>query len=99
MKLLPSSLTKRATALSRTRAADPARDWFVLLALTGILLAASVAWNLWLFSRATNGEQVGHATTTPAVEIQLSQVKALFADRAQEREKYVSGYGFVDPSR
>lgn len=99
MKLLPPSFTKKTTALSRKRAADPMRDWFILLAFTGVLLAASVAWNLWLFSRVTNGKQVGNATTTPAVDIRLSQVKALFAERAQEREKYMHEYQFVDPSR
>jgi hypothetical protein len=77
----------------------PVRDWLVLLSLFTILLFVSVGWNLWLFSQVTSGNQIGTATSTPAIEIQLGQVKGLFEERAVERTRYTTEYRFVDPSR
>jgi hypothetical protein len=77
----------------------PDRDWLVLLVLFTIALAASVVWNLSVFSRITKGQQVGTATVAQPVQLQLGTVTTLFTQRADERARYLSEYRFIDPSR
>ena len=78
----------------------PQRDWLVLLSITGVLLAISVAWNLWLFARVTNGEQIGDQQAQTQVHgAKLDAMNALFERRAQEEGRYLNEYRFVDPSR
>ncbi len=95
-QLLPSMKGKHVTGYgSRLR---PVRDWMVLLVLFSVFLLASLVWNLWLFSQTTKGYKIGSVTPTPAVQIELEQVKTLFAKRAAEQTKYIQEYRFVDPS-
>jgi hypothetical protein len=90
-----SGITKSLKYGARLR---PARDWYVLLVLFSALLGVSIAWNLWLFSAVTKGETIGVQAPAPSAEIQLTQVKTLFDQRATERGRYTSQYRFVDPS-
>ncbi len=91
-----SSIGKSLSYGSRLR---PYRDWFVLLSIFFICLLCSLAWNIWLFSKVTNGQAIGNATSTPPVQTtNLDSVKALFNARAAERANYQSQYRFVDPS-
>jgi hypothetical protein len=76
----------------------PARDWYILLVIFSVMLGVSVAWNLWLFGQVTQGEVIGNTVTAPSAEIQLTEVKTLFDQRATERSRYTSQYRFVDPS-
>ena len=81
----------------------PVRDWFILLGLFATLLAASALWNLWFYQ----GVRAGADVTPPAGAVapvfsqaSLEALKAIFADRATEEDKYTSGaYSFIDPSR
>lgn len=77
---------------------QPVRDWFVLVTIGVILLLMSLAWNTWLFSRVTNGEAIGTATSTPALTTtSIDSVTALFQKRADIETQYKNGH-FVDPS-
>jgi len=77
----------------------PYRDWFVLLSVFFVCLLCSFAWNLWLFSKVTNGQAIGTATSTPPIKtVNLDSVQTLFDARATERSHYQSQYHFVDPS-
>jgi len=77
----------------------PYRDWFVLLSVFFICLLCSFVWNIWLFSKVTNGQAIGNAPTTPALQAaNLDSVRALFDARSAERVRYQSQYHFVDPS-
>lgn len=76
----------------------PVRDWLVLLAAFAFFLLASLAWNLWEFSQATQGNKIGSENAQPPVQIKLDQVKALFGERAAEQTRYIQEYKFVDPS-
>ncbi len=82
---------------------DPARDWIMLLTVATIAFAGIVVWNVWAFDTVANGGTVGaSATSTPAIfdESSLGAIRAIFADRAVEEAKYVSGeYQYADPSR
>lgn len=77
---------------------QPVRDWFVLVSIGAILLLASLAWNTWLFSRVTNGEAIGTATSTPSFNpASIDSVNTLFQKRATIEAQYKDGH-FVDPS-
>lgn len=90
------------SSLARNRAAvslNPQRDWFVLLTCALLLLLASVVGNLWLFHRATEDQPIGEAGNGSAQPLDLERTRQLFSERADERARYVDGYGFTDPSR
>lgn len=82
---------------------EPTRDWFVLLALFGMLFVVSAVWNAWLFNRvASGGTLSAAATSTPTTfsKASLDVVERLFEERAAEELKYTSGeYSFTDPSK
>lgn len=79
----------------------PARDWFVLLGIAAVLVGLSVGWNALIFMRVEAGETLGDpvAQAPKADTGSLESVKALFAERANERERYRTTYRFVDPAR
>jgi hypothetical protein len=100
MKLSLKSVSGKMHVFSYGEKLRPQRDWFVLLVVAGVLLAISVAWNLWLFSRVTNGELIGdQQAQTPVHGAKLDAMNALFERRAQEETRYLNEYRFVDPSR
>ena len=81
---------------------NPARDWFILLALTTIALILIVGWSVGAFQTVVNGGVLGGAvTSSPPVISQTSidALRTLFSDRAVEEMNYASGaYRFTDPS-
>ena len=92
------SLSKRFRYGSRV---DPQRDWFALLTLLGLVLAALMVWNIWAFDTVANGGTIG-ATSTPPVfsPSSLDAIQAIFTDRAAQEQKYQTGvYRFADPSQ
>jgi hypothetical protein len=81
----------------------PLRDWFVILALLGVLLLVGTLWSAYTFVAVKQGDVVGTAPPvhTPGVtDASIQSVQDLFLQRAAEAEKYQSGsYSFVDPSK
>ncbi|MEK9184256.1 MAG: hypothetical protein AAB892_00830 [Patescibacteria group bacterium] len=100
MKLhLPKSLALPHFARSSRR--RPIRDWFSLLTIAFVILLASVAWNVWTFTRVTSGQLVGGTpieTQAPDISA-LEAVQEIFASRAAEEARYRAEYRFVDPSK
>jgi hypothetical protein len=94
----PSSFSTISKRLHYGAHLRPVRDWFVLLIIFVLFLLVSLAWNLWLFSQVTQGQQIGTASSTPDTQIPLDSVTTLFDSRAQERAHYQHDYRFVDPS-
>jgi hypothetical protein len=79
---------------------DPRRDWFVVLGIAMAFLLASIAGNLWLFHLAIQDRTIGDGSgSAEAQPLDLERMRALFAERASERARYIDGYGFTDPSR
>lgn len=79
---------------------NPRRDWLTLLGIAFVLLAVSIAWNLWLFHTATQDRPIGSGTSIEdAKPLDLDPVRSLFTERAAERARYIDSYGFTDPSR
>lgn len=96
LRTITSGIGKHVGYGSRLK---PQRDWFILLSLFIVLLLASLLWNLWLFSKVTNGQAIGAATSTPAApSVNLDTVKNVFETRAAERAGFQGSYHFVDPS-
>ena len=78
----------------------PDRDWLVLLGTWLLLFLVSIGYNVWLFSRVTNGESLDpNATSFEAKPVDVSSMTATFNARAAEQERYLSEYRFVDPAR
>ena len=79
---------------------QPARDWYILLIATALLIAASIGWNMWLFARVAEGDlgeeqAAGNVLKTyPA-----GAIGELFEDRREMEAAYRSSFPFVDPSR
>lgn len=98
-KLSLKDLTKGTKAFSYGDRLRPQRDWLALLGLTILLIAGSVVWNLWLFSKVTSGEQIGDAAVSESQKTtQIEQAMVQFDERAQEEARYLNEYRFVDPS-
>jgi len=95
-----SSFVSRARSSARL---DPARDWIIMLIISLIVLTGVVIWNAWAFDTVAGGGTIGLATTSlvPTFnQSSLDAIRTVFANRAAEEEKYVTGvYRFSDPSQ
>ncbi len=82
---------------------DPARDWIALIALACMAFGVGIVWNAWAFDTVANGGTIGTAPIEKAPifdKSSLTTINEIFATRAQEEAKYVSGvYRFADPSQ
>lgn len=82
---------------------DSVRDWLTLLIFSVIVLMGIIVWNAWIFDTVANGGVIGSATieTQPIFNhATLDSIRAIFASRAAEETKYITGaYTFVDPSQ
>ncbi len=79
----------------------PARDWFILLGTTAVLIGGVAGWNAWVYMETTSKMVTTneHATIPNFDTSVVESVQKAFAIRAQEAERYRSTYHFVDPSR
>ena len=82
---------------------DPVRDWLVILTIALLAFVSLVAWNVWAFDTVARGGVLG---TTPSEaprtlnKSALDSIHDIFAKRAIEKEKYVTGaYRYADPSQ
>ena len=82
---------------------DPARDWLMLVTLSGIALAGIIVWNVWTFDTVASGGVVGGETipSPPLINPEsINAIRTVFAARAAEEAKYATGvYQFSDPSQ
>lgn len=78
----------------------PARDWFYILLAATILIALSIAWNIWLLRSVEGGGTIGDETVEVESfdESPIESVRALFKAREEEQLRYRQEYRFVDPS-
>lgn len=94
-----ADITKNLKGIHYGTALRPSRDWLTLLTLMVALLLASVAWNLWAFSKVTEGETIGTETPQQAdTTATFDAVNKVFEMRAAEDARYRNEYRFVDPS-
>ncbi len=81
---------------------DPIRDWLMLLTLALIAFVGIVVWNVWAFDTVAGGGTIGAPTIkAPAAfnPAALESIRTIFANRAAEESKYMTGmYSFTDPS-
>lgn len=78
----------------------PARDWFYVLLAATILIACSIAWNIWLLRSVEAGGTIGDEVVEVESfdESPIESVRALFESRKEEQMRYRQEYRFVDPS-
>lgn len=95
-----SSLVKRLRAVAHP---DASRDWLILVALSLIVLACIVVWNVWAFDTVAKGGSIGAAAPkglTPFNHESLGTINRIFESREEEEAKYRTGvYGYPDPSQ
>jgi hypothetical protein len=79
----------------------PARDWYILVAITVVLIGASAAWQTWTYVQVTAvGGSETSATSKPAFDAEaVGAVEQTFMKRKEEADRYRTVYHFVDPSR
>ena len=74
----------------------------MLLTLSTIALIGIISWNVWTFQTVAGGGTIGASpNATPSVfsRTSLDAIHVIFASRAAEEAKYVTGvYRFADPS-
>lgn len=95
-----ASFLRRARSGARQ---DPVRDWLILLTLSAIALAGIVVWNVWAFDTVSGGGTIGAPVAKAPGAFNASSlegIRAIFANRAEEEAKYVTGvYRYADPSQ
>lgn len=91
----PSSIASRMPA----RDIHPVRDWHVLLAAAAVVLLASLAWNLSIFSQVAQGGTLSSAPRAPRTAGDIEAVARIFDERAQAQASYESPGRFADPAR
>ncbi len=103
MTTIRNAVTSFLRRLRRGAELDPVRDWLVVVTLSIILLLGIIVWNVWAFDTVANGGSLGAVapSTTPVFDqASLDAVHTIFANRADEEAKYVTGvYRYVDPSQ
>lgn len=79
---------------------EPARDWFYVLLAASVLVALSIAWNIWLLRSVEAGGTIGDesAVVESFDESSIESVRTLFRAREEEQLRYRQEYRFVDPS-
>ena len=81
---------------------DPVQDWLMFLSLATVCLVGIIVWNVWAFDTVSSGGTIGAPRTeTPTVfnVSSLQEIHSIFANRAAEETKYITGvYMFTDPS-
>lgn len=79
---------------------DPARDWFMVLAVSLAMLIVSVVWNVWFFGEVTKEKplEVGEGADTLRTH-ETASVRELFEKREAAAKAYQETYVFVDPAR
>lgn len=99
MKLTLPKFGSSKSSLHYGERLNPERDWILLITVAALLLLASLAWNVWLFYRVTNGDAIGTANVSaPINPASIDTVNALFQKRAEMETEYKNGH-FVDPSK
>ena len=82
---------------------DPARTWLAIVTIAAVAFIVIVVWNVWAFDTAAHGGVIGTPLPeTPAVfnRSSLDTIRTVFAARAEEEAKYVTGtYRYTDPSQ
>lgn len=82
---------------------DPARDWIILLVLSGVALVGIVAWNVWAFHTVAQGGALGTVKFEPPPVVSqssLDTIRTILDARAVEEKKYKTGtYLFTSPSQ
>ncbi|MDD2657154.1 MAG: hypothetical protein PHD04_00630 [Candidatus Pacebacteria bacterium] len=98
--------TDLIASLKRTRARahqDAVRDWLILVTISSIALAGIIVWNVWAFDTVASGRAIGSSAPKVAPifdPVALEAVRKVFANRAAEEAKYISGvYRYADPSQ
>lgn len=97
-------LTKLLNRTELAARVDPARDWLLVLIVAFGILLTIVGWSVWNFNillRDGIAPDASAVSTEPAFnKTSVEAVRIIFADRAAEEAKYVSGvYSFADPSQ
>lgn len=97
---LPHSIPSVRTLVA-TDHPRPLRDWWLLVSCAGVLLVASLAWNIWFFVKITKGEPIGAAPIVEQAteEDLLAKVRDVFRARAAEEDRFRREYQFIDPSK
>ena len=90
-------ISKKSGLRSHTQ---PQRDWFMVIGVGFVALLLSAVWSYWSSLTATTASSVVTEVRKMDTGVQsLRVVKDIFDKRDAEREKYRSGYHFVDPLR
>lgn len=75
----------------------PSRDWLVVVGLSMVLIAASVAWNATFFVSALKDEAVPATVLEEGEASAVPVLREVFEQRAQQAARYEASV-FVDPS-
>ncbi|HVW71541.1 MAG TPA: hypothetical protein VHB93_00090 [Candidatus Paceibacterota bacterium] len=80
---------------------NPLRDWLLLLVIAAVLFLASIATNVLIYEGVKSGvAQSSLTSAVPEVDASaITNVEAVFTQRATEMQNYEKVYQFVDPSK
>lgn len=77
-----------------------ARDWFILVSVSIVILILSMLYNLRLVAQFTSGQTFRAQQKEAAIpDVTVNNIDNIFATRLEKQNAYLRTYHAVDPSR
>lgn len=98
MNFLNPILTRIFKVVQYGERIHPVRDWLLLIGVSILIFALSVAYNVFIFVESTKEYTVVTDQAPVSSTLFLEEVRSVFEGRASIEARYRTEQSFIDPS-